>query len=165
MVNFEAAKALINSVELSDAQAQNVVHVLQLFLASPRNCTRFAAIRLLLNEAMLDQPAHAGIIATESIIDESRQSVAPLVSLFLNRECVDLLRPRLSAEACAAIDEGRPLPLSRKPYRLVIKTVTHESTFLQERWDIASKESIALLGSGLVRRVGSERARRGVENC
>jgi hypothetical protein len=32
MVNFEAARALINLPDLTDAMAQNVIHVLQLFL-------------------------------------------------------------------------------------------------------------------------------------
>jgi hypothetical protein len=32
MVNFEAARQMINLPDMSDAQGQNVVHVLQLFL-------------------------------------------------------------------------------------------------------------------------------------
>lgn len=116
---------------------------------------------------MLDKPAHAGFIAgtTSPLRNHDRneseagaevpsrsdeqsnaglQSALPLITILLRPKCAQLLRRRLNAEACAAIDKGRPL--CEKPNRLVIKTVARESAFLQGRWDIASKESAAVDG-------------------
>lgn len=47
MVNFEAAKAICETPDLTDAEAGQAIHVLQLFLTSPRAVTKFAAIRIL----------------------------------------------------------------------------------------------------------------------
>ena len=44
MVNFEAAKAICNMPDVTDAEAAQAIHVLQLFLTSPRAVTKFAAI-------------------------------------------------------------------------------------------------------------------------
>ena len=49
MVNFEACKAICELPDLQDSEVVSVVHVLQLFLSSPRNVTRFAAIRIRYN--------------------------------------------------------------------------------------------------------------------
>lgn len=46
MVNFEAAK-MIAELEPSDEDAMEAIHVLQLFLSSPRAVTKLAAIRIL----------------------------------------------------------------------------------------------------------------------
>jgi coatomer protein complex subunit gamma len=46
MVNFEACKAMCNFPDLTDAEAVQAIHVLQLFLTSPRAVTKFAAIRI-----------------------------------------------------------------------------------------------------------------------
>ncbi|QSS63432.1 coatomer subunit gamma-1 [Histoplasma capsulatum] len=47
MVNFEAARAICQMRDVTDAEASQAVHVLQLFLSSPRPITKFAAIRTL----------------------------------------------------------------------------------------------------------------------
>ncbi|KLU90817.1 coatomer subunit gamma [Magnaporthiopsis poae ATCC 64411] len=48
MVNFEAAKAICEMRgELTDTEAAQAIHVLQLFLTSPRAVTKFAALRIL----------------------------------------------------------------------------------------------------------------------
>jgi coatomer protein complex subunit gamma len=47
MVNLEAAKAMAVFPDLTDAEAVQAIHVLQLFLTSPRAVTKFAAIRIL----------------------------------------------------------------------------------------------------------------------
>src|ERR1700749_1274281 len=47
MVNFEAAKAICSMPDLTDAEVTQAIHVLQLFLTSPRAVTKFAAIRIL----------------------------------------------------------------------------------------------------------------------
>ena len=48
MVNFEAAKAICNFSDLTDGDVVNAIHVLQLFLTSPRAVTkvRYAISRL-----------------------------------------------------------------------------------------------------------------------
>ena len=45
MVNFEAAKAICNFPD-PDVDVSTAIHVLQLFLTSPRAVTKFAAIRI-----------------------------------------------------------------------------------------------------------------------
>lgn len=47
MVNFEAAKAICDMRDITDQEIVQAVHVLQLFLSSPRAVTKFAAIRIL----------------------------------------------------------------------------------------------------------------------
>lgn len=47
MVNFEAARAICEMRDVSDNEATQAVHVMQLFISSPRTTSRFAAIRIL----------------------------------------------------------------------------------------------------------------------
>lgn len=53
MVNFEAAKAICDMRDVTDAEVTQAIHILQMFLTSPRAVTKFAAIRILHNFASL----------------------------------------------------------------------------------------------------------------
>lgn len=106
MVNFEAAKALINSAELSDAQAQNVVHVLQLFLASPRNCTRFAAIRLLHSfSATKPDVVRAANQDIEGLIANTNRSIATFAITTLLRTGTESSLDRLLKQVTSLMSE------------------------------------------------------------
>jgi hypothetical protein len=74
MVNFEAAKAICDMRDVTDAEIANAVHVLQLFLTSPRAVTKFAAIRILSTFASFKpeavRPANQDI---ESLIGNSNR--------------------------------------------------------------------------------------------
>ncbi|KAL1892272.1 coatomer subunit gamma [Ceratocystis pirilliformis] len=77
MVNFEAAKAICDMRDVSDAEVTQAVHTLQLFLTSPRAVTKFAALRILHNIASFKpsavSPCNPDI---ELLISNSNRSIA-----------------------------------------------------------------------------------------
>lgn len=110
MVNFEAAKAIIDMRDLSDAEAAQVVHILQLFLTSPRAVTKFAAIRLLHQLASFKpnavNPANQDI---EALISNSNRSIATFAITTLlktgNEASVDRLMKQISSFMSEITDE------------------------------------------------------------
>lgn len=110
MVNFEAAKAMINLRDLTDAEAAQVVHILQLFLTSPRAVTKFAAIRLLHQLASFKpnavNPANQDI---EALISNANRSIATFAITTLlktgNEASVDRLMKQISSFMSEITDE------------------------------------------------------------
>lgn len=110
MVNFEAAKAIIDVRDLSDAEASQVVHVLQLFLTSPRAVTKFAALRLLHQLASFKpnavNPANQDI---EALIGNTNRSIATFAITTLlktgNEASVDRLMKQISTFMAEITDE------------------------------------------------------------
>lgn len=110
MVNFEAAKAIIDMRDVTDAEAAQVVHILQLFLTSPRAVTKFAAIRLLHQLASFKpsavNPANQDI---EALIGNSNRSIATFAITTLlktgNEASVDRLMKQISSFMSEITDE------------------------------------------------------------
>jgi coatomer protein complex subunit gamma len=102
MVNFEAAKAMAIFPDLSDAEAVSSIHVLQLFLTSPRAVTKFAAIRILHQFASFKPDAVRSCNPDiESLISNSNRSIATFAITTLlktgNEQSVDRLLKQISS--------------------------------------------------------------------
>ncbi|KAJ9657802.1 coatomer subunit gamma [Neophaeococcomyces mojaviensis] len=110
MVNFEAAKAIVEMRDVTDAECAQVVHVLQLFLTSPRAITKFAAIRILHQLASFKpnavNPANQDI---EALISNSNRSIATFAVTTLlktgNEASVDRLMKQISSFMSEITDE------------------------------------------------------------
>jgi coatomer protein complex subunit gamma len=110
MVNFEAAKAVCQLRDLSDAEAAQAIHVLQLFLSSPRLVTKFAAIRILHTFASLKpdavRPCNPDI---ENLVSNSNRSIATFAITTLlktgNEASVDRLMKQISGFMVDITDE------------------------------------------------------------
>ncbi|KAK9466254.1 adaptin N terminal region-domain-containing protein [Lipomyces arxii] len=77
MVNFEAAKTILEMRDATDAEVQPAVNVLQLFLSSPRFVSRFSAIRILNRFAMIrPQSVNSCNIDIEALINDPNRSIA-----------------------------------------------------------------------------------------
>ncbi|KAJ9665848.1 coatomer subunit gamma [Coniosporium apollinis] len=110
MVNFEAAKALCAMRDVSDAEVVQAIHVLQLFLTSPRAVTKFAAIRILHDFASFKPDAVRTCNPDiESLISNSNRSIATLaVSTLLktgNESSVDRLMKQIQSFMSEISDE------------------------------------------------------------
>ncbi|KAK9322609.1 adaptin N terminal region-domain-containing protein [Lipomyces orientalis] len=77
MVNFEAAKTILEMRDASDAEVSPAINVLQLFLSSPRFVSRFSAIRILNRFAMI-RPQNVNVcnIDIEALINDPNRSIA-----------------------------------------------------------------------------------------
>ncbi|GFF49622.1 probable coatomer subunit gamma [Aspergillus udagawae] len=110
MVNFEAAKAICDMRDVTDAEASQAVHVLQLFLSSPRAITKFAAIRILHNFASF-KPHVVNVCNPdiESLISNSNRSIATFAITTLlktgNEASVDRLMKQISGFMADITDE------------------------------------------------------------
>ncbi|KAL4873337.1 hypothetical protein BDV12DRAFT_160865 [Aspergillus spectabilis] len=110
MVNFEAAKAICNTRDVSDAEASQAVHVLQLFLSSPRAITKFAAIRILHRFASF-KPHVVNVCNPdiESLISNTNRSIATFAITTLlktgNEASVDRLMKQISGFMADITDE------------------------------------------------------------
>ena len=110
MVNFEAAKAICEMRDVSDAEASQAVHVLQLFLSSPRAITKFAAIRILHNFASF-KPHVVNVCNPdiESLISNTNRSIATFAITTLlktgNEASVDRLMKQISGFMADTTDE------------------------------------------------------------
>ncbi|KAJ5751728.1 coatomer subunit gamma [Penicillium odoratum] len=110
MVNFEAAKAICELRDVTDAEASQAVHVLQLFLSSPRSITKFAAIRILHNFASF-KPHVVNVCNPdiESLISNSNRSIATFAITTLlktgNEASVDRLMKQISGFMADITDE------------------------------------------------------------
>ena len=110
MVNFEAAKAICHMRDLTDAETTQAIHVLQLFLVSPRAVTKFAAIRILHNFASSKpdavRPCNPDI---EGLITNSNRSIATFAITTLlktgNEASVDRLMKQISGFMADITDE------------------------------------------------------------
>ncbi|KAK9455975.1 adaptin N terminal region-domain-containing protein [Dipodascopsis uninucleata] len=77
MVNFEAAKTILEMRDASDTEISPAINVLQLFLSSPRFVSRFSAIRILNRFAMTrPQNVNACNIDIEALINDQNRSIA-----------------------------------------------------------------------------------------
>jgi coatomer protein complex subunit gamma len=110
MVNFEAAKAICNMRDITDSEASQAIHVLQLFLTSPRAVTKFAAIRILHSFASIKpQAVHPCNPDIEALIANSNRSIATLAITTLlrtgNEASVDRLMKQISGFMSEITDE------------------------------------------------------------
>jgi coatomer subunit gamma len=110
MVNFEAAKAICDMRDVSEAEVVQAVHVLQLFLTSPRAVTKFAAIRILHNFASFrPQAVHSCNLDIETLITSSNRSIATFAITTLlktgNESSVDRLMKQISGFMADITDE------------------------------------------------------------
>ncbi|EPS42657.1 hypothetical protein H072_3377 [Dactylellina haptotyla CBS 200.50] len=110
MVNFEAAKVICELPDLTDAEIAPAVHVLQLFLTSPRAVTKFAAIRILHHIASFkpDTLQHCNM-DIETLISNSNRSIATFAITTLlktgNEASVDRLMKQISGFMADITDE------------------------------------------------------------
>ncbi|TKA75615.1 hypothetical protein B0A55_04889 [Friedmanniomyces simplex] len=110
MVNFEAAKALTTFPDLTDAEVGQAIHVLQLFLTSPRAITKFAAIRILHHFATFKPDSVRQCNPDiESLISNSNRSIATFAITTLlktgNESSVDRLLKQISTFMSEITDE------------------------------------------------------------
>jgi len=110
MVNFEAAKAITDVRDVTDAELSQAIHCLQLFLTSPRAVTKFAAIRILHNLASFKpQAVHPCNPDIELLISNSNRSVATFAITTLlktgNEASVDRLMKQISGFMADITDE------------------------------------------------------------
>ena len=110
MVNFEAAKAICKTRDVTDSEAAQAIHVLQLFLSSPRAITKFAAIRILHNFASFKPDAVRSCNQDiESLIANSNRSIATFAITTLlktgNESSVDRLMKQISGFMAEITDE------------------------------------------------------------
>lgn len=110
MVNFEAAKAICDMRDVTDAEVTQAVHVLQLFLTSPRAVTKFAALRILHNFASFKPTAVAVCNPDiELLISNSNRSIATFAITTLlktgNEASVDRLMKQISGFMSEITDE------------------------------------------------------------
>lgn len=110
MVNFEAAKAICDLRDVTDAEVSQAVHVLQLFLTSPRAVTKFAALRILHNFATF-KPEAVRVCNPdiELLITNSNRSIATFAITTLlktgNEASVDRLMKQISGFMSEITDE------------------------------------------------------------
>lgn len=110
MVNFEAAKAICEMHDLTDGEINQAIHVLQLFLTSPRAVTKFAAIRILHQFASFKPEAVRMCNPDiESLISNSNRSIATFAITTLlktgNESSVDRLMKQISTFMSEITDE------------------------------------------------------------
>jgi coatomer subunit gamma len=110
MVNFEAAKAICEMRDVTDAEAAQAINVLQLFLTSPRAITKFAAIRILHNFATFKPQVVASCNTDiEALISNSNRSIATFAITTLlktgNEISVDRLMKQISGFMADITDE------------------------------------------------------------
>ncbi|KAK9777329.1 putative Adaptin N terminal region-domain-containing protein [Seiridium cardinale] len=110
MVNFEAAKAICDMRDVTDSEVTQAVHVLQLFLSSPRAVTKFAALRILHNFASFKpQAVNVCNPDIELLISNSNRSIATFAITTLlktgNEASVDRLMKQISGFMSEITDE------------------------------------------------------------
>ncbi|KAJ4147545.1 hypothetical protein LMH87_002057 [Akanthomyces muscarius] len=110
MVNFEAAKAICDLRDVTDEEINQAVHVLQMFLTSPRAVTKFAALRILHNFASFKPIAVAPCNQDiELLISNSNRSIATFAITTLlktgNEASVDRLMKQIASFMSEITDE------------------------------------------------------------
>ena len=110
MVNFEAAKAICDMRDVSDAELVQTIHTLQLFLTSPRSVTKFTAIRILHSLASFKPDAVRSCNSDiEALISNTNRSIATFAITTLlktgNESSVDRLMKQMSTFIQEVSDE------------------------------------------------------------
>ncbi|EMC98545.1 hypothetical protein BAUCODRAFT_32598 [Baudoinia panamericana UAMH 10762] len=110
MVNFEAAKAICAMPDLADSEVTQAIHVLQLFLTSPRAVSKFAAIRILHQFATFKPDAVRSCNPDiEALISNTNRSIATFAITTLlktgNESSVDRLMKQISNFMSEITDE------------------------------------------------------------
>lgn len=110
MVNFEAAKAICDLRDVTDEEINQAIHVLQMFLTSPRAVTKFAALRILHNFASFKPTAVAPCNQDiELLISNSNRSIATFAITTLlktgNEASVDRLMKQIASFMSEITDE------------------------------------------------------------
>ncbi|KAI5308242.1 Coatomer subunit gamma-2, partial [Ascosphaera atra] len=110
MVVFEAARAICNLPDVTDEEARYAVSILQLSLTSPRNVSKFAAIRILHQFATF-KPGIVNVCNQdiEGLIGSSNRSIATFAITTLlktgNEASVDRLMTQISGFMADITDE------------------------------------------------------------
>jgi coatomer protein complex subunit gamma len=106
MVNFEAAKSICSLPDVPDSEINNAVHVLQLFLTSPRAVTKFAAVRILHDVASFKPEAVSPINQDlEQLITNSNRSISTFAIATLLKTCNEGSVDRLIAQISQFLPE------------------------------------------------------------
>ncbi|KAH9868140.1 hypothetical protein J1614_007212 [Plenodomus biglobosus] len=134
MVNFEAAKAITDMRDVTDAELVQAVHVLQLFLTSPRAVTKFAALRILSQMASFKPDAVRSCNQDiESLITNSNRSIATFAITTLlktgNESSVDRLMKQISGFMAEITDEFK-VTIVEAVRTLALKFKAKQSGFL-----------------------------------
>ncbi|KAF2034506.1 Coatomer, gamma subunit [Setomelanomma holmii] len=134
MVNFEAAKAICDMREVTDGELVQAVHVLQLFLTSPRAVTKFAALRILSQMASFKPDAVRSCNQDiESLITNSNRSIATFAITTLlktgNESSVDRLMKQISGFMAEITDEFK-VTIVEAVRTLALKFKAKQSGFL-----------------------------------
>ncbi|KAF1952647.1 coatomer subunit gamma [Byssothecium circinans] len=134
MVNFEAAKAICDMRDVSDAELVQAVHVLQLFLTSPRAVTKFAALRILSTMASFKPDAVRSCNQDiESLITNSNRSIATFAITTLlktgNESSVDRLMKQITGFMAEITDEFK-VTIVEAVRTLALKFKAKQSGFL-----------------------------------
>ncbi|KAF2659262.1 coatomer subunit gamma [Lophiostoma macrostomum CBS 122681] len=134
MVNFEAAKAITDMRDVTEGELVQAVHVLQLFLTSPRAVTKFAALRILSTMASFKpeavRPCNQDI---ESLITNSNRSIATFAITTLlktgNESSVDRLMKQITGFMAEITDEFK-VTIVEAVRTLALKFKAKQSGFL-----------------------------------
>jgi coatomer protein complex subunit gamma len=134
MVNFEAAKAICDMRDVTDAELVQAVHVLQLFLTSPRSVTKFAALRILSQMASFKPDAVRSCNQDiESLITNSNRSIATFAITTLlktgNESSVDRLMKQITGFMAEITDEFK-VTIVEAVRTLALKFKAKQSGFL-----------------------------------
>ncbi|KAF2643076.1 Coatomer, gamma subunit [Massarina eburnea CBS 473.64] len=134
MVNFEAAKAICDMRDVNDAELVQAVHVLQLFLTSPRAVTKFAALRILSTMASFKPDAVRTCNQDiESLITNSNRSIATFAITTLlktgNESSVDRLMKQITGFMAEITDEFK-VTIVEAVRTLALKFKAKQSGFL-----------------------------------
>jgi coatomer protein complex subunit gamma len=134
MVNFEAAKAICDMRDVSEAELVQAVHVLQLFLTSPRAVTKFAALRILSTMASFKPDAVRTCNQDiESLITNSNRSIATFAITTLlktgNESSVDRLMKQITGFMAEITDEFK-VTIVEAVRTLALKFKAKQSGFL-----------------------------------
>lgn len=101
IVNLEAAKTVLQMKNVTDAQANSAITILQAFLGSPRTVARFSAIRILNRFAMAKPQSIVSCnVEIEALINDQSRSIATYAITTLlktgNEASVDRLMGQIS---------------------------------------------------------------------
>lgn len=134
MVNFEAAKAICDMRDVTDAELVQAVHTLQLFLTSPRAVTKFAALRILSTMASFKPDAVRTCNQDiESLITNSNRSIATFAITTLlktgNESSVDRLMKQITGFMAEITDEFK-VTIVEAVRTLALKFKNKQSGFL-----------------------------------
>jgi coatomer protein complex subunit gamma len=134
MVNFEAAKAICDMRDVTEGELVQAVHVLQLFLTSPRAVTKFAALRILSQMASFKPDAVRSCNQDiESLITNSNRSIATFAITTLlktgNETSVDRLMKQITGFMAEITDEFK-VTIVEAVRTLALKFKAKQSGFL-----------------------------------